>query len=353
LTTEVRSVDEIEMAEPDEAGGSEAAGDRARWPRVRGLVGRGALRLALDGAFRAVPEAMRRTPLSRPIANGVAMDRDVEYVPGGGSEQRLDVSRPLGRRPPYAVVLYFHGGGLRFFSKDHYWHVGGLLARKGFLVYNADYRLAPASAYPAAIEDACSAYRFVLADAARRGGDLGRLVVAGDSSGAGLAAAVIAASCYARPEPWARALSALDPLPRLVVLGSGALQITDARRIAGPGAASRLAAEYLSLTTEAFLGDAGARPRPETMLADPLLIFEGSDLPRRPLPAFYALAGTADPVADDTRRLHAALRRLGVASEARFYEGARHAFHLSLWGTQARRAWRELFDHLRERRLIE
>ena len=56
--------------------------------------------------------------------------------------------------------------------------------------------------------------------------------------------------------------------------------------------------------------------------------------------------GTRDPLLDDTRRLGAALDRLGVPYEVRYYPGEIHAFHALVWRPQARAFWRDTFAFL-------
>ena len=94
------------------------------------------------------------------------------------------------------------------------------------------------------------------------------------------------------------------------------------------------------------LGDEEARPSANTDLADPLLVFERGDRPQRPLPPFFAPVGTLDPIIDDTRRLAAALPKVGATCEARYYELGTHAFHAFLFWSLARRCWRDTFEFL-------
>jgi predicted esterase len=76
-------------------------------------------------------------------------------------------------------------------------------------------------------------------------------------------------------------------------------------------------------------------------LVDPLCFLEGAPLPARALPAIHALCGTADPIADDTRRLARALARFELVHAEPFYAGGGHAFHGFLWSELAQRAWRD------------
>jgi monoterpene epsilon-lactone hydrolase len=88
------------------------------------------------------------------------------------------------------TVVYFHGGGYRLGSalawRSYGSHLANVCRARVLLV---DYRLAPEDPYPAALDDAVAAYRWVLAS----GASPAQVVVAGDSAGGGLAAALLLA----------------------------------------------------------------------------------------------------------------------------------------------------------------
>jgi acetyl esterase/lipase len=91
----------------------------------------------------------------------------------------------LGEEP---FILYLHGGNYTMGSAYGYRPLAGTLveaAERGALV--PDFRLAPEHPFPAALEDALAAYQWLL----ERGGGAERIVLAGDSSGAALALAVL------------------------------------------------------------------------------------------------------------------------------------------------------------------
>ena len=86
------------------------------------------------------------------------------------------------------VVLYLHGGGYVIGSvQTHRILMAGLSQASGARVLGLDYRLAPEHPFPAAVEDAISAYRWLLAE----GYDPAGISVAGDSAGGGLTVAAL------------------------------------------------------------------------------------------------------------------------------------------------------------------
>lgn len=90
---------------------------------------------------------------------------------------------------PLPVVVYFHGGGWVLGDIDsHDKGVRAIVAATGCLAVSIDYRRAPEHPFPAAADDCFAALRWLAGNAARLGGDPGRLAVAGDSAGGNLAA---------------------------------------------------------------------------------------------------------------------------------------------------------------------
>ncbi|MGM0584872.1 MAG: alpha/beta hydrolase fold domain-containing protein [Pseudomonadota bacterium] len=119
--------------------------------------------------------------------------------PEGVETEDLEISGPHGeiplRRysPPArdgaALVLYFHGGGFVVGGLESHDDVcAELCARTGFEVVSVDYRMAPEFQFPAHFDDAFAAWDWAASQEATGAGR--RLLVAGDSAGATLAAAV-------------------------------------------------------------------------------------------------------------------------------------------------------------------
>ncbi len=124
-----------------------------------------------------------------PGPSGMMVAQDVRY----GSDdpiQAVDVYAPRdiqpGERRP--VVVWFHGGAWIKGSRPFYGFAGRALASEGFVVVVAGYRLGAAGHWPRFMEDGAAAVRWAHAHAARYGGDPDRIVLAGHSAGAHIAA---------------------------------------------------------------------------------------------------------------------------------------------------------------------
>lgn len=133
----------------------------------------------------------RRT-FTQPDAPEVAEVRDLqaEGIP-------LRLYRPLGSVPGalLPVLVYFHGGGWVIGDLDtHDVLCRGLANGSGCAVVAVDYRMGPEQRFPAAVDDALAATRWVHDNAASLGLDAQRLAVGGDSAGGNLAAVVAIAA---------------------------------------------------------------------------------------------------------------------------------------------------------------
>jgi acetyl esterase/lipase len=110
--------------------------------------------------------------------------RDLAF--GADRRQRLDLYRPFATPAPspLPIIVFLYGGSWSSGDKSGYRFVGQALAARGFLVAVPDYRLVPQVRYPAFLQDNAAAVRWVLAIAARYGGDPARVVLVGHSAGA-------------------------------------------------------------------------------------------------------------------------------------------------------------------------
>jgi len=322
---------------------------RQVWQRAHAVVG--------TGFFHGVSELAKMHPLANPERHQVEVIRHVPYIDDGLPEHTLDIYRPKIHTAPWPVVFYVHGGGFQLLSKNTHWVMGLGYARFGYMVINISYRLAPKHPYPAAIEDVCRAYVWAVEHAAEYGGDLSRLAVAGESAGANLVAALTVAACYARHEPWARRVFDTGVVPSATIPACGMLQVSNAERFGNRRRLPFWVEDVLTGVEDGYLHGVDTSRPGALDLADPLVVFERGEPPDRRIPAFFVPVGTKDPLLDDTRRLKAALDRMGVPCEAGYYEGEVHAFHAMVWRKPAKRCWRDILAfldrHLRDSRSRE
>lgn len=134
---------------------------------------------------RAIVEDM--FSVEDPLPIGDVIERSIDG-PSGDLPIRIYV--PEGE-DPFAVLTFFHGGGFVTGGLDSYdQFCRGLADKAGVIVVSIDYRLAPENPFPAAVEDAYVATKWVSENAQEFGGDPNRHGVAGESAGGNLAAVV-------------------------------------------------------------------------------------------------------------------------------------------------------------------
>jgi acetyl esterase len=299
----------------------------------------------VDGFFASLSRAGRALPSSNPGRHGVEHIRDLSYGPLGDANL-LDIWRPISSSEALPVVLYIHGGGFRSLSKDSHWIMGLIMARRGYLVVNINYRLSPEHAYPAHIQDACTAWLWILENVSRHGGDPSRLVIAGESAGANLTMALTIACCYPRPEPWARAVYDAGVIPKVILPACGLFQVSDIQRYLRAGLTNRFSQAVLDDCEDCYLPSEEERANPG--LADPVCIIEREE-PTRPLPPAFLPVGGWDPLREDNRRMTQALWSRGVEAMDRVYPGEVHAFHALVFRKRARQCWREMLEFMDSR----
>jgi monoterpene epsilon-lactone hydrolase len=140
------------------------------------------------------------------------------------------------------VILYFHGGVYVIGSaKTSVGLVSDLARRTGAGAITVDYRLGPESPYPAAVEDAQAAYDGLLA----QGIDPGRIALAGESAGGGLAvAALMALRNSGRPMPACAYL--MSPYADLSLSGETLSEKQDVDPILSPASLQARVPDYVA-----------------------------------------------------------------------------------------------------------
>jgi acetyl esterase len=151
-------------------------------------------RLGLDSSADSSAEE-RRESLRRAAALGMPLRQGIyvteRMVPGPAGQIPVRLYRRFGLPDGSPAIVYLHGGG---------WCAGDLSTHDGTcrlladasecLVISVDYRLAPEHPFPAAVDDAVAAYRWVHDHAGELSIEQGRVGVMGDSAGGNLAAVI-------------------------------------------------------------------------------------------------------------------------------------------------------------------
>lgn len=207
---------------------------------------------------------------------------------------------------PTRTVLYFHGGGYVIGSIDsHRPLLERLAVATGGQVLALDYRLAPEHPFPAAVEDAAAAHRWLLG----QGAEAGRIAFAGDSAGGGL---TVAALLKVRDSGEALPACgvAISPWVDMECLGE-----TMETKAAEDPMVQREAVQGLA---QVYLN--GADPR--SPLASPL----HGDLAG--LPPLLIQVGSAETLLDDSNRLASKLKTAGCDATLEVWDEMIHVWHL-------------------------
>ncbi|WP_189055597.1 alpha/beta hydrolase [Longimycelium tulufanense] len=222
------------------------------------------------------------------------------YQPGGG-----DGGRPL--------VVFFHGGGWSYGSLELVDRPLRRLANAtGAVIASVEYRLAPETCFPGPVEDAYAAVTALAAQAGALSADPHAVVVAGESAGANLAAAV--------------ALMARDrrgPRLHLQILMCPILAPAKGSRFASYhdyGQGYFITRDTLLTCWELYMSATEESDHP---YAAPLLAPNLSKLP----PALI-LTAEFDPVRDEGEEYGNRLRTVGVEARVHRHEGMIHGFFL-------------------------
>jgi acetyl esterase/lipase len=141
----------------------------------------------LTGCVNSIDLGDRRPNTS--VKDDYSVTRNIVYTPDKWPAPVLgDLYRPQVTQPAPAVLLV-HGGG--WTGKDGRWQMNSIarkLAKRGYVVFNVTYRLAPRWIYPAPVEDLQEAVKWLRAHAAENGIDPARIATFGYSAGGYLAA---------------------------------------------------------------------------------------------------------------------------------------------------------------------
>jgi acetyl esterase len=259
-------------------------------------------------AVKAILKDQGKDPAALMAAMGVKK-QDMTY-PTAGTQQAIRIYTPANASgQPLPVIVYIHGGGWVIADLDTYEASAMALAKKvGAVVASVEYRHAPENRFPAAHDDTFAAYKWVLENAARLGGDPRRVAIAGESAGGNMA---IDVAIRARDE------KVQAPLHMLLVYPVAGTDLGTPSYVQNQNAVplSKAAIEWFVKNTITSPAD----------LQDPRLNIVGKANLRGLPPATIINAGI-DPLASDGLLLSEKLRAAGNKATHHLYNGVTHEF---------------------------
>ena len=265
---------------------------------------------------RAEPAEGRIDALSNVVYSQIRSTRAVRQL-------RMSLLVPRTSAPKPAVV-YFPGGGFTSADFEKFIEMRYALARAGFVVAAAEYRVVPTK-FPALVEDGKAAVRFLRAHAAEYGIDPARIGVLGDSAGGYLVQMLGATSGekgwdrgdWLEQSSSVQAVASLYGISDLLTIGKGLGEAREAVH------RSPAVTEAILLNGPAFDVNPGKsifEDPQKAREASPIGHIDGSE------PPFLLLHGSADTLVspEQSAELFRLLRERKVDVEYRLYEGADH-----------------------------
>lgn len=206
---------------------------------------------------------------------------------------------------PDAVILYVHGGGHMFGTPVGFRNLVGHVARAaGIRALTPTYRLTPENPFPAALDDVIAAYR-ALRDS---GVQSHRILVVGDSSGAGLALGFLL-----------KLRDLGEELPAAAAFMSPwiDLEATGETMVSNAGVDLMASAEGMRMLGSLYAGDAISDPYASPILGD-----------YRGLCPIFIQAGGHETLLDDAVRLRDKASEAGVEVHFEVFPEMQHVFQL-------------------------
>jgi acetyl esterase len=205
-------------------------------------------------------------------------------------------------------LVFFHGGGWVIGDLDSHDVVCRKLADEGqLIVISVDYRLAPEHKFPAAVDDAIAATKWIADNAKQFGIDASRLSVGGDSAGGNLAA-VVAISARDGDGPAIAGQVLIYPATDFAMTHPSHRE---------PETSILLTHSVIKWFRDHYLGAADAHDWRASPARAKTLVG---------LPPAYVLTAGADPLRDEGDEYAQRLKQAGVAVTYRHFPGQFHGF---------------------------
>ncbi len=204
------------------------------------------------------------------------------------------------------VLMYVHGGGYVMMSAEtHRKMVGHIAKATGCRALNVDYRLAPEHPHPAAVNDAVTAYQWLLAQGIKPQA----IAIAGDSAGGGLCLAT-ALKLRDMGLPLPAALVPISPWTDMEGAGESMKTRVAHDMIVSPLAITQLSGVFLQ-------GGSTRDPYASPLYAD-----------LKGLPPIYIQVGDEEVLLDDSVRFADLAKKAGVDITLEIFPEMQHVFQI-------------------------
>jgi acetyl esterase/lipase len=268
------------------------------------------------------PAKARLQPTATDAARTVMRQRGISTAPdpavltkdaayGTDPQQFARIYTPaavMGAGAQLPVVVYYHGGGWVIADVNVYDPTPRLLAKQlNAIVVSVEYRHAPEFKFPSQHEDAATAYRWVMANAASWGGNPAKIALAGESAGGNLA---VATAIYARDNGLAAPVHILSVYP----IANSAMQL--------PSKVDSANAKPLNTPMLKWFGHYYSRTAADQM--DPRVNLVSANLTG--LPPTTIINAEIDPLRSDGETLAQAMKKARVNVNQKTFPGVTHEF---------------------------
>ncbi len=285
--------------------------------------------------------ALRRAAIREPfrqadLPTDAKIVRDLEYIPGGGERNWLDLYLPANATNPLPVIVWVHGGAWRAGSKENC--PAQRFVARGYAVASINYRLSQHAVFPAQIEDCKAAIRWLRAHSAEYHLDPERFAAWGSSAGGHLVALLGTTGDTTEFYKGGN----LDQSSRVqaVVDWFGPTDFTQMSKFSRPD--SKFDHDASDAPEALLIGGPVQANRDKAARANPITYVSKAD------PPFLIMHGNRDNLVpyQQSELLRDALQKAGVPVTLKIVEGAGHG----LGGPEVNRTVEEFLDaHLKEK----
>jgi acetyl esterase/lipase len=243
------------------------------------------------------------------VAQKVTIENDLVYGNVAGEELKLDSVKPTGKYATAPALVLIHGGGWQAGDKGEFVPFAVEAAMHGYVCITINYRHAPKHHFPAQVEDAKCAVRWLRSEADELNIDPQRIGAVGGSAGAHLA----------------MMLGVLDEADGLEGDGGHADQSSKVQVVVSLAGPTNLLGEYPPLSREIvkkFIGGTKEERTDTYRQASPITYVNAGDAP------MLLYQGTNDVLVpwDQATQMAAALTKAGVSGRVELLLGVNHGW---------------------------